>query len=117
MIKTTTLEYYAPMSNFVVFREYVAENGASLCTIGNRIVTREEGNLEFLNIVKRAKHYVTKKTTIDASDKEILERLNGNIDRYVEYIDDYRQYKATCVANDEIHKVIHAFKAIAGITR
>ena len=115
MIKTTILEYRSPMSCFVVFREYIAENGASLYTIGNRIVTRDEGNQEFLNIVRRATRYAVEKTAVNANNDTILKNLNGSIDQYVEYIDDYRQYKAACAVNEEIYKIIHAFKAVAGI--
>ena len=114
MIKLTQLEYITNHYwKYKTFWQYIAENGNSVCVIGNNITTKEKGNEEFINIIKNAKKYNITRTNIEADNEGILERLHKSIDEYVEYIDNYKQYQEACKHNDEIRQIIRAFEKIA----
>lgn len=113
MIKTTILHYYSPYLHKKFFCEYIADNGKSLYTVDGRVVTKEQGNKEFVDTVKKSKTYNVEKFTEDANNDAILKQLDSGIDKYVQYIDDYNQYNTACKNNEKIRTVIKAFKQIA----
>lgn len=125
MIKTTVIDYKEfvlsfnrnskPMyrKNFKVFSQYTAENGKSVYTIGTALVSKEEGNKVFSDIKKKDPNAEVSVKTVNASNEDILNFLDNSLDKYTNYIDDYRQQKAAEKANDEIYKIIDAFSNVA----
>ena len=127
MIRTTVIDYkeFVPVTsfnrnrkpmyrkNFKVFQQYTAENGKSVYTIGTMLVSKEEGNKIFSDIKKKDPTAEVSVKTIQANNADILKVLDDSIDKYTQYIDNYRQQKAAERANDEIYKIISAFNKVA----
>lgn len=96
-----------------IFTKYIAENGEYICTINDEIVSKNEGNETFRNLISEAEDYTIEKTILNKNDMEIIEYIKGGIDEYVEYIDDYYQYKNAKDNNDRLYKLISKFKSIS----
>ena len=96
-----------------IFTKYIAENGECVCTIDDEIVSKNEGNEIFRNLTSKAEDYTVEKTILNKNDTEIIEYIKENIDEYVEYIDDYYQYKNAKDNNDRLYKLISKFKSIS----
>ena len=95
------------------FTKYIANNGKSVCTINDEIVSREEGNKIFSRIKKAEKANIEKKE-IEKNDEEIIKFLSGRVDTTVEYIDNYSQYKEAIARNGRILSIITEFKKVTG---
>lgn len=87
LVKTTERTYL-----FVTYNNEYYLNG--------RKTTKEEGNSFYLKVKKMATEVI--KLTAD-NKKEIMEYYLKGYDRFVEYIDNYRQYTLTQERNDEIY--------------
>lgn len=97
------------------FIQYVAENGNSVYVIsGNEIVTKDEGNKLFLELVNTEKNVKVTKNVIDANDEDILSRLDEGVDKYTEYIDNYNQQLEAEKHNRKIWAIMDAFRKAAG---
>ena len=94
------------------FDKYIAENGHYVCTVNDEVVSREEGNEIFKNLKSKAKKYSVTKETILKNDAEILEYLDGSIDKYYMYIDNGKQYNEAVEHNEKIYKIIRWFKVM-----
>ncbi len=122
MIKITTLKYdsYKNTKDFEHgsyrtknFVKYVAENGNFICTVNGEIVTKEEGNKTFREL--KSKFYndcKVEKELLNYNDEEIIKYLKGGIDRYVEYIDNYNQYRKVKDNNERLWKLVSEFMNI-----
>lgn len=88
------------------FTTFTEDNGTKHYFVGEREVTKEEGNAEFLDLKKQNQAYLVSKadkgkkildsfkvtrTAYDLTYDELLERLGGMIDRYTDYIDNPKQ--------------------------
>ena len=116
MIKRTILNYLGNYYYTTYFTQYIAENGKSLYTIGNKKVSKKEGNDLFLDLIKNSIEYNVKTNIIETDDQGIIDFLEKGINQYVEYIDNYKEYKSECENNERLYKLIKEFKKIAGIT-
>ena len=119
MITTTVLNWKQPnhfgqlYNHWKHFTQYTAENGNSIYTIGNRLVTKEEGNKEFIDIVSKYEHETTRSSS-DKNDDDIIEGLRSSIDPWTMMIDDYTQMKEAEAHNDAIYAILSAFREAAG---
>ena len=111
-IKTTILNYNNAFRHTKTFRQYVADNGNAVYTVGNNIVTKEEGNRIFIDTIEGSATHDIKNSVVSLTDAEILNKLNESIDPYTVYIEDYKQYKEARRINDQIYSIIEAFKSI-----
>ena len=48
----------------------------------------------------------------DVTYEELIEKLEGSIDKYVDFIDDYGQYRSACEANNEIRAKIKKLQTL-----
>ena len=94
------------------FTKYIAENGHYVCTVNDEVVSRDEGNEIFKNLKSKAKKCSVTKETILKNDKEILEYLDGRIDKYYMYIDNGKQYNEAVEQNEKIYKIIRWFEVM-----
>lgn len=141
--------YYWTWKTFTTFTD---DNGNETYLIdGDRKVTKDEGNQEYLELknsnlawrkTKDAKDFFkrqrddynkckrrgtadkytfylkeedTFERTVDEEEvtyETLIERLENSIDRYVEYIDDGRQYEAAKRSNAEIERKIELLKKL-----
>lgn len=116
MIKTTILNYNTgTYDRIAVFRQYEAENGNSVYTVGDNMVTKDEGNERFKELIKASVSHTVTKNIQDADNEEIIDRIEQGYDPYVEYIDNYSQYRSACAHNDYITSLCNTFRQAAGI--
>ncbi|MBQ1732124.1 MAG: hypothetical protein II037_07945 [Bacteroidales bacterium] len=122
MIKVTVIRYvkFVPGCNYDAwqykfFRQYTADNGKSIYTVGNRIVTKDDGNNEFLSIKNNCRKFKVETDILELGNEEILKDLFESIDQYTNYIDDYKQQKEAERNNEEIREIIRAFEKVAEI--
>ena len=116
MIRITVLHYIPKTEKYwkiKTFYQYAAENGNSLYLIGSEYTDKETGNQTFKDLVANAREYSVSRNTLELSDKETLEHLGKSIDPYVEYIDNYRQYKEAQASNQHIYNLMDAFRKTA----
>ena len=111
MIKTTILTERNKYRTCTFFRKYIAENGNAVCTINGEVVEPNAGNDIYRKM--KAEGAASERVVVDASNNEIIALLESGIDKYVQYIDNYRQYEEACRSNDKIRKVIAEFKKVA----
>lgn len=113
--------YYWGTLNFTTFTD---DNGNKTFYINDREVDGEAGNKRFLEIYNSNADYNRKKNK-DAKDtfevtvfekevtyEELIEKCEKGIDEYVEYIEDYRQYKEACAHNDKLRKEIAKYRKL-----
>lgn len=94
------------------FMKYIAENGNAICTVNGEIVERDAGN-DIYRKLKAEGAVVETRETYEKSDDEIIRYIESGIDKYVEYIDNYRQYEDACRSNERLRKLASEFKRIA----
>lgn len=114
MIKRTIVRYkdsYGYYRN-TYFTKYIAENGCFVCTVDGEIVNPDAGNNTYKNIIKTKKDVSIKKEIDTKGDKEIIDYLEGGIDKYVQYIENYEQYRKAYDNNARLRKLISHFEAI-----
>lgn len=116
MIKVTTLEYTRIFGNTVrtftkKFYKYIAENGNELCVINNdRIVSKDNGNQEFIDDRNVSVEYTVTHEQIDADDNTIFKMLAEKIDLNTPVMDDHRKQKEIEMRNQKIQNIIEAFE-------
>lgn len=118
MITTTIVDFIPNNSRYhqwKSFKQYTADNGNSIYTIDGKIVSKNEGNNIFVNLIRSSKEYTVEKSTLDLSTAEIIKNLQLSIDEYPEMIDNYQQYKSALAHNDKIYHLISEFEKIADI--
>lgn len=119
MIKVTTLEYTRRFGNTVrtltkKFYKYIAENGNELCVINNdRIVSKDDGNQEFINDRNVSVEYTVTHEQIDADDNTIFKMLAEKLDLNAPFIDDYRRQKEITIRNQKIQTILETFEKTA----
>ena len=95
------------------FTTFEADNGNKLFTIdGETAIDREEGNKKYLEYA-HAEGFKRYENVIETTDQEIIERLEKEIDLYVDYIDDGKQWRAAITRNKNIREFIDTFKKLA----
>lgn len=94
------------------FTKYITENGHYVCTVNDKVVSREEGNEIFKNLISEADEYSVEKETILKNDNEILEYLDGRIDKYYMYIENGKQWSEAKEQNEKIYKIMRCFEAM-----
>ena len=110
MIKITTLRFNG--YNYKNFAKYIAENGNYICVVNDEIVNPSDGNKLFRDLKMEYPNHSIEITTLDYNDDEIIKYLDSGIDKYVEYIDNYRQYRDAKENNNRLEKLISKFKSI-----
>ena len=123
MIKTTYLSYkpivrYIPtplyaLTKHMRFEKIIAENGEYICVVDNKIVTPEEGNALFIKLRKENPSCKIERVIKDFNNDEILNYLDNRLDKYTQYIDNYRQCHEAEYENDKIRNIMKAFVNIA----
>ena len=111
MIKITKLKYGSYKRKYFV--KYIAENGNYICAIDDEIVLPNEGNNIFKELKSEWEDCSVEVTILDKNNAEIIEYIEKGIDKYVEYIDNYYQYKDAKDNNDRLYKLISKFKSIS----
>lgn len=94
------------------FTKYIAENGNAVCTINDEIVEPNAGN-DLYRKLKADGAVLYKRMVTDAGDDKIIEIIEDGIDRYIEYIDNYKQYAEAKESNDRLYKLASEFERIA----
>ena len=114
MIKITEVKITTPSDyyEYHVFEEYIAENNKALCLVDNEIVTADEGNTFYRELISRATKVKKKVHEIKADNAKIIERFQNSIDPYPQYIDDWKTYERTIKFNELMYKLIDTFKTI-----
>ena len=115
MIKITEVKITTPSDyyEYHVFEKYIAENNKALCLVDNEIVTADEGNTFYRELISRATKVKKKVHEIKADNAKIIERFQNSIDPYPQYIDDWKTYERTIKFNELMYKLIDTFKTIA----
>lgn len=127
MIKVVTLEYEAPFithsittdtedvftTKYKYFKTYQAENGNAVYTVDGELVTKEEGNKIFTDLVNKYTHKATVHR-IGATNSEICEKLEKCIDPYYFYIDDTKDMERAKKDNERVRDILNAFIEVAG---
>lgn len=119
MIKVTTLECTRIFGNTMrtftkKFYKYIAENGNELCVINNdRIVSKDDGNQEFINDRNMSVEFTVTHEQIDADDNTVFKMLAEKIDLNAPFIDDYRRQRELKMRNQKIQDIIEAFEKTA----
>ena len=122
--------YYWDTKTFTTFTD---DNGNKTYLIDNEVGSMDEGNGQYLKMknsnkewrkTDECKQFLKRtKTAIeetfhqeveeyDITYEEIIKKLEGCIDEYVEFIDNYEQYRSACRANDEIRERIEKVKKL-----
>ena len=109
MIQITTVKY---SYHYKYFKKYIADNGNYICAVDGDIVSKEEGNEIFKNLKSEYPNCVVTREIIYKNDMEIFEYLENGIDKYVEYIDNYYQYRQAKDRNEQLWKLISNFRTI-----
>lgn len=95
------------------FIAYIAENGNIMYTVNGNVVSKEEGNKIFKETIEYdGPHHVAATKTIEATNEEILKEFNAEIDKYYQYIDDYKQMEAARKRNERFYTLINEFSSI-----
>lgn len=121
--------YYTPYQrgyywNTLNFKTFIDDNGNKTFFINDREVDGKAGNDRFIEVRNSNAEY-NKKHNTDAKDtfkvdvfeedvtyEELIERCEKGIDEYVDYIEDYTQYKDACAHNNRLMKEIAKYKKL-----
>lgn len=122
MIEKTFLSYkpimqYIPktlygLTKYHSFIKYIAENGNYICAVDGKIVSRDEGNQIFRELKRKHPNCKIEKEICHLNNDEIINYIDGQIDKYANYIDDYNQYRSAMDANEQLYDLIQKFKSI-----
>lgn len=129
--------YYNPYQhgyywNTVNFKTFIDDNGNKTFYINDKEVDGEAGNERFLEIwrsheewkktVGREKFLKCKKVGTDTFEvkvfeeevtyEELITRCEKAIDNYVDYIEDYKQYKDAVASNAKLYKEIEKYRKL-----
>ena len=110
MIKITKLNYGSYRSKRFV--KYVAENGNYICAIDDEIISPHDGNEVFKKLQSEWDNYSIEIILLDKNNEEIISYIENGIDKYVEYIDNYNQYRIAKNKNEQLYNLISNFKSI-----
>lgn len=127
MIKVVTLEYETPhifgcgskyenlgtVTRYKYFKSYIAENGKAVYVVGDELVTKEEGNNIYKELINNNPNYKATVHKTNTTDNEICKILENCIDPYYYYIDNTKDAEAVHKHNEEIYKILEAFKKVA----
>lgn len=99
------------------FWQYTAANGNSIYVTGrHKLTTKDEGNAEYTRFCQNAtelKKDAWTKTFDD--DQAAVDYIMGAYDEFVEYIDNYRQYKEAEAENEKVINIVREYKKAAGM--
>lgn len=109
MIQITKLKISYRLYFFI---KYIAENGNYICAVNDEIVSKDDGNQMFKNLISKYENYKVEKSTIDATNDEIIKYILKNVDKYACYIENYNQYREAMDNNERLYKLSREFKAI-----
>lgn len=122
MIQITYLSYkpimqYIPktlygLTTYHSFVKYIAENGNYICVVDGKIVSKDEGNQIFKELKREHSNCKIEKEVCHLNNDEIIAYIDGQIDKYANYIDDYNQYRSAMDANERLYDLIQKFKSI-----
>lgn len=100
------------------FRTFIDNQGNKEYSINGRETAKEEGNQLFKDIMKCGKEIKREDSSEEVTYQEMIDRLMKGYDEYVQYIDDGRQYRQACEANqkilDKVKKIKELMKAEEG---
>lgn len=109
MIQITKLKISYRLYFFI---KYIAENGNYICAVNDEVVSKDDGNQMFKNLISESENYKVEKSAIDATNDEIIKYILKNVDKYVCYIENYNQYREAMDNNERLYKLSREFKAI-----
>lgn len=109
MIQITKLKISYRLYFFV---KYIAENGNYICAVNDEVVSKDDGNQMFKNLISESENYKVEKSAIDATNDEIIKYILKNVDKYACYIENYNQYREAMNNNERLYKLSREFKAI-----
>lgn len=114
IIQTIMLEgIFKGYWNFHRFKKFTDDNGNVIEYIyGDREVTKEEADEIYKTLLKNGKNMKRKIISENITVNDYITKLENSIDRYVEYIDDYTQYKQACEHNSDIRKRIEKYRKL-----
>ena len=95
------------------FVKYVAENGNFICAVNGEMIPQDDGNALYRKLKSKGAVCVTRKV-IPASNEEITSYIESGIDKYAQYIDNYRQYQEAEERNAMLRKLSSSFKTACG---
>ena len=109
MIQITKLKINYKLYFFI---KYIAKNGNYICAVNDEIVSKDDGNQMFKNLILESENYKVEKSAINKNNSEIIEYISSGIDKYAHYIDNYKQYREAMDNNERLYKLIEEFEAI-----
>lgn len=122
MIEKTFLSYkpimqYIPkplygLTKYHSFIKYIAENGNYICVVDGKIVSRDEGNQIFRELKREHSNCKIEKEICHLNNDEIIDYIDSQIDKYANYIDNYKQYRSAMDTNERLYDLIRKFKSI-----
>lgn len=89
----------------------VVENGEKKYYINGTNVTKDEGNKKFLTIKNKSEKFYTKVLKKNEME-EAIEILDDKIDKYTDYIEDYKQKREADMKNRMLRDVISMLKDV-----
>lgn len=89
----------------------VVENGEKKYYINGTNVTKDEGNKKFLTIKNKSEKFYTKVLKKNEME-EAIEILDDKIDKYTDYIEDYKQKREADIKNRMLRDVISMLKDV-----
>ena len=95
------------------FTKYIAENGKAVCAINDEVVEPDVGNDIYKALRAEGATVVNREFIIGKTDSEIVEYIESGIDKYLQYIENYKQYEQAREHNDKLYKLAEEFKRIA----
>lgn len=99
MITTTFTRYPNHPGKGSRYEMFTAENGNVLYAVNGAIVTKEEGNQIFRDAEAKYGKAEVERESKPASNVDILNYFDSNIDRFTCYIENYNQMKAAEARN------------------
>ena len=97
---------------YTYFKKYIAENGNAVCTVNSEVVAPNDGN-EIYRELKAKGAECTKREVLGIDDAATILYIEEGIDKYVEYIDNGRQYDEAKAHNKKLYKIISEFRKVA----
>lgn len=114
MIKRVVMKDSRYFATYIHFMKYIAENGKAVCAIDGEIVEPSAGNDVYRKLKAKGATCISREV-LDKSNTEIVEYIESGIDRFADYIDNYRQYDEACRRNYKLKKLVSEFRRVAEI--
>ena len=89
------------------FKTFIDNRGNKTYFLNGKKSTKDEGNDFFRNVKKKAMSIERDDSVEEITYHELIDRLMKGYDNYVEYIDDYSQYRSACASNEEIRRKVN----------